>query len=251
MNLRSEIRQASIYPSILLVLACGVVIGIATIVLPRFVNALSRAGIPPTESAARVIAAGQFVQTYWLQIVLGLVILAAATALAAENARGHYWLDYVKLRLPLFGTLMRQAALSRFAHHLSMMVRAGVNFVVALNVVEHVVGNRVIAASIASARERVIGGSSLADALRVSGQFTPFVLQMVATGEATGSIEDTLKKVSEYYDREVPATVKRITTAMEPLVYVILGVVVIAVALALYSPLASLMRQIPTRPRGF
>lgn len=147
------------------------------------------------------------------------------------------------------GSLVRQVALSRFAHHLRMMVKAGVNFVVALNIVEHVVGNRVLAAAIAGARERVIAGSSLADAMRATGQFTPLVIQMVSTGEVTGNLEETLKKVSEYYDREVPATVKRISTLMEPVVYVVLGGLVLAVAMTLYSPLMSMLGQIQTRPR--
>ena len=130
-----------------------------------------------------------------------------------------------------------------------MMVKAGVNFVVALNVVEHVVGNQLLAQAVADAREKVIAGSSLGDALRSTGQFTPLVLQMVSTGEITGSLEETLKKVSEYYDREVPNTVKRISTAMEPIIYVVLGVVLVAVALMLYSPLMSMLGQVNTRPR--
>jgi type II secretory pathway component PulF len=182
-------------------------------------------------------------------VILGVVALISGVRLAADTPRGRYVTDYMKLNAPLLGTLVRQVALSRFAHHLRMMVKAGVNFVVALNVVEHVVGNRVLAAAVAGARERVIQGSTLGDALRQTGQFTPLVLQMVSTGEITGSLEETLKKVSEYYDREVPATVKRISTAMEPIVYVILGAVVLLVALTLYSPLMSMLGQINTRPR--
>ncbi len=249
MNLRAEIRQASMYPAILLTLLFALTIGIATIVMPRFVTALSRAGMKLPPSALFVVAAGEFATAHWLQILVGLVWIAVAIRLAVDTPRGRYRLDYVKLRLPLFGNLARQVALSRFAHHLRMMVKSGVSFVVALNVVEHVMGNRVLAAAVASARERVFAGSSLADALKETGQFTPLVIQMVATGEVAGSLEDTLKKVTDYYDREVPAAVKRISTAIEPVVYIILGVVVLAVALTLYSPLLSMMNQIQTRPR--
>ena len=249
MNLKSDIRQAATYPMLLLTLLFALLLGIAIFVMPRLVASLSRAGLTMPESARLVVGFGEFVRAYWLQIVTTLVSVGVAIRLALDTPRGYYVLDVIKLRLPLIGTLIRQVALSRFAHHLRMMVKAGVNFVIALNVVEHVVGNRVLAKAIAGARERVIEGSSLGDALRATGQFTPLVLQMVSTGEITGSLEETLKKVSEYYDREVPATVKRISTLMEPIIYVILGIVVLGVAMTLYGPLMSMLGQIQTRPR--
>lgn len=248
-NLKSDIRQAATYPMLLLSMLFALLIAISIFVMPRLVAALSRTGMTLPQSALLVVGFGEFVRNNWMQVILGGVAVVTGVRLAADTPRGRYITDYLKLNAPLLGTLVRQVALSRFAHHLRMMVKAGVNFVVALNVVEHVVGNRVLAAAVAGARERVIQGSTLGDALRATGQFTPLVLQMVSTGEITGSLEETLKKVSEYYDREVPATVKRISTAMEPIVYVILGCVVLLVALTLYSPLMSMLGQINTRPR--
>jgi type II secretory pathway component PulF len=248
-NLKSDIRQASTYPLLLLTMLFGLTLSISIFVMPRLVAALSRTGMQMPRSALIVVGFGQFVLDNGLAVVLAGVMIVSAIRLGLDTPRGLWWKDYVTLRLPLIGTLVRQVALSRFAHHLRMMVKAGVNFVVALNVVEHVVGNRVLAAAVASARERVVAGSTLGDALRGTGQFTPLVLQMVTTGEVTGSLEETLKKVSDYYDREVPATVKRISTAMEPIVYVVLGAVVLMVAMTLYSPLMSMLGQIQTRPR--
>jgi type II secretory pathway component PulF len=248
-NLKSDIRQAATYPILLLTMLLAVGIGIAIFVMPQLVESLNRTGMQMPQSALFVVAFGEFVKTNWMVVILGIASVITAVRLAADTPRGKWWVDYLKLHTPFIGTLVRQVALSRFAHHLRMMVKAGVNFVVALNVVEHVVGNLHLAKAIADARERVVGGSSLGDALRSTGQFTPLVLQMVATGEVTGSLEETLKKVSDYYDREVPTTVKRISTAMEPIIYVILGIVVIAVAMMLYSPLMSMLGQINTRPR--
>jgi type II secretory pathway component PulF len=213
------------------------------------VSSLTRTGLKMPQSAQMVVGFGQFMVDHWLQMLVLLFAAGTAFRLFLDTEKGKYSLDVFKLKVPLIGTLVRQVALSRFAHHLRMMVRAGVNFVTALTVVEHVVGNRVLAAAVATAREQVIAGSSLAEALRNTRQFTPLVIQMVSTGEVTGSLDETLKKVTEYYDREVPATVKRISTATEPIVYVILGVVVLAVALTLYSPLISMLSQINTRPR--
>ena len=248
-QIKSDIRQASTYPILLLSLLFALALGIAIFVMPRMVASLVKTGMKMPRSAMLVVGFGQFMTNHWLQLIMGGVAAVIAGRLALDTPRGRWFSDYAKLNSPLIGTLVRQVALSRFAHHLRMMVKAGVNFVVALNVVEHVVGNRVLAAAVADAREQVIAGSTLAEALRATRQFTPLVIQMVATGEITGSLDETLKKVSDYYDREVPATVKRISTATEPIVYVILGCVLLAVALTLYSPLLSMLSQINTRPR--
>lgn len=248
-NLVGEIRQATIYPIILLTMMGAVTLGIATFVMPRFVGALAKTGMTLPLSARLVVGFGEFVTGNWLQVLLVCVCLVLTARMLARTPRGSYMVDTFALKIPLVGNLVRQVGLSRFAHHLRMMVKAGVNFVVALNVVEHVVGNQVLAKAVAAARERVVAGASLADALRETRQFTPLVVQMVATGEVTGTLDDTLKKVTDYYDREVPAAVKRITTAIEPIMYVILGVLVLAVAFTLYSPLLSMLGQIQTRPR--
>ena len=248
-NLKSDIRQAATYPIMMVVMLFAVALGIAIFVMPRLVTALGRTGMELPQSALMVVAFGEFMRNNWMVLIVGFAAVITGIRIAAGTPRGQWWTDYLKLNTPLIGTLVRQVALSRFAHHLRMMVKAGVNFVVALNVVEHVVGNKLLAQAVADARERVVAGSSLGDALRSTGQFTPLVLQMVSTGEITGSLEETLKKVSEYYDREVPTTVKRISTAMEPIIYVVLGVVLVAVALMLYSPLMSMLGQVNTRPR--
>lgn len=248
-NLVGEIRQATIYPAILLTMMGIVTIGIATFVMPRFVGALSKTGMTLPMSARVVVGFGEFVTGNWLQVLFVIAWIGLSIRVFVGTKRGSYMLDSLTLQIPLVGNLVHQVGLSRFAHHLRMMVSAGVNFVVALNVVEHVVGNQVLAEAVARARERVMAGASLADALRETRRFTPLVVQMVATGEVTGTLDETLKKVTDYYDREVPAAVKRITTAIEPIMYVVLGVLVLGVAFTLYSPLLSMLSQIQTRPR--
>lgn len=249
-GLRAEIRQASIYPAMLLMTLTALAVGISAIVMPRFAAALTKAGVTLPTSTLLVVGFGEFVANYWLQLLLGMIATAVALRLLADVPRARYAIDWLKLQTPWVGELIRQVGLSRFAHHLRLMERGGVNFIVGLNVVEHVVGNQVLARAVAQARERVIAGSSLSEALRQTKQFPSLVLQMVATGETTGSLEETLKKVMEYYDREVPAAVKRITTVIEPGVYIILGAVVLGTALALYSPLLSMMQNLQgIRPR--
>lgn len=248
-KLVSEVRQASIYPIMLLSGVAAMIMLIVTVVMPRFMKALLKVNAPIPLPTRIVIGFGDFVNDNWMAILGALVTLVVGVRLYADTPHGRYTIDALKLKLPVVGDLVRKVGLGRFAHHLSVLYAAGVDFVVSLTVVEKVVGNAVLAEAVAAARQKVIAGSSLTDALRTTGQFPPLVLQMVATGEATGSLGDTLNKVAEYYDREVPATVKRIGTIVEPVIYVILGVVVLGTALALYSPLLAMLQNLQVRPR--
>lgn len=248
-ELISQLRQASIYPIMLLTGLTGMVILIVTIVMPRFIAALTRAGAPISLSTRIILVSGEIMSQYWLLLLFGLFAGVMVIRWAGTTPRGRYAMDWVKLRIPVFGELVRKVSLSRFAHHLGLLHRAGVDFIVALTAVERVVGNAVLARALAEVRREVLGGSSLAGALRATREFPPLVLQMVATGETSGTLGETLNKVTEYYDREVPAAVKRVTTIIEPLVYVILGSVVLGTALALYSPLLSMLKAIQVKPR--
>jgi type II secretory pathway component PulF len=132
-NLKTEIRQAATYPIMLLVMLLAVGIGIAIFVMPRLVQSLSRTGLEMPQSALLVVGFGEFVKNNWMVVILGIASVITAARLALDTPKGQWWADYMKLKTPLIGTLVRQVALSRFAHHLRMMVKAGVNFVVALN----------------------------------------------------------------------------------------------------------------------
>lgn len=245
----SEIRQAAVYPVMLLSGVSIMLTLIVTIVMPRFLKALQKVNAPIPAPTRVVMAFGEFLNEHWMTVIAGGVIVFIATRLYVGTREGRRLMDTLKLRIPVLGELIRKIGMSRFAHHLSQLHMAGVDFVVALTVVENVVGNAVLADAIGRARERVVAGSSLTEALRVTRQFPPLVLQMVATGETTGNLGETLNKVAEYYDREVPATVKRVSTIVEPLVYVILGVVVLGTALALYSPMLAMLQNLQVRPR--
>jgi type IV pilus assembly protein PilC len=248
-TLISQIRQAAIYPMMLLGALAVMMAIIVTVVMPRFIAALLKAGATIPRSTRIIMAVGEFITDYWLWVLSGCLAGVIAILLIGDTRRGRYALDWLKLRAPIVGSLVRKLGLSRFAHHLALLHSAGVDFVLALTVVERLVGNAVLARAVAAARQKVIAGSSLTDALRASGQFPPLVLQMVATGESSGNLSETLGKVSQYYDREVPATVKRVTAVIEPLVYILLGTVVLGAALSFYSPLLSMLQKLRVTPR--
>ena len=186
-----------------------------------------------------VIGASTFFKHYWWLIFSGLAAAVVGLRLIAKTPRGRLWVDKLKLRLPIVGDLIRKVALSRFAHHLGILWRAGIALPQTLALVEGVVGNQVIAEAISRAKEEVLAGGSLSKSLGKSGQFPPLVIRMLTIGETTGEMDESLAKVCQYYDQEVPATVKKIFAVMEPLLIAFLAFVVLGVALSMYLPLYS------------
>jgi type IV pilus assembly protein PilC len=160
---------------------------------------------------------------------------------------GQWVLDAIKLRLPVIGGLVEQVCLSRFAHHLGILLRTGVDISQSLSIAERVVGNAVIAQAVAEAREKVIQGGSLWRSLQETGVFPPLVVRMIFVGETTGTIDSTLERVTQFYDREVPATVKKLFAFLEPLIIIFLAVIVLVVALSVFIPLYSALGKIGTR----
>jgi len=157
---------------------------------------------------------------------------------------GRLAIDRFKLQLPIFGTILRKVALSRFTHNLETLHRAGVEFVYALTVLERVVGNAAIARAVAQVKERVIGGMAFTEALRASGEFPPLVLRMVASGEMSGNLADSLGKVSQYYDKEVPDSVRRLFALIEPAMITVMAVVVLGSILSVFLPIYNILGKI-------
>jgi len=239
-ELVGTVKQATTYPIIVLVLVCGLIGIIFTFVLPRFLSIFDGFNIPLPLPTRIVIAISGFFQNFWWLMVSAVVIAYVGLRAAYRTPQGRYFLDRVKLNIPVFGELIRKIALSRFSHYLATLFGAGVNIINALEVVERVVGNAVLSDIIRKARLQVTTGKSIAGALRESKEFPPMVVRMVTIGETTGNLEETLQKVSEYYDREVPQTIKKMFTTLESAIIVMLGVVILFVVLSILLPMMSL-----------
>lgn len=246
-GIRRQVRRASIYPAILLTAFFGLMALLFLFVFPRFKLIFDRLRVPLPLPTRIVLGTGDFLQAYGAPLLMGFVALVLAYRLVASTESGRLFVDGLKLRLPIFGKILRNVALARFSHHMETLQRAGVNFMLALTVLEHLVGNNVMARAVAQVRERVVSGLSFADALASTNQFPPLVLRMVATGEMSGSLEETLQKVTEYYDREVPDSVQRLLAFLEPTMIAVLAVIVLGAMLAVYLPIYSLVTSVRAR----
>lgn len=235
----STAKRATFYPAFLLTSVTILAVVLFSFVFPRIMPIFESMNVPLPLITRVMIWISKFFESNWLYMILSVVGLVIGVRLFGRTTRGRFLLDSLKLRIPIFGQLIAKLALSRFSHNLGILLRSGVDIIQSLTIVERLVGNVVIAKAIADVREKVVGGGSLWRSFEASGVFPPLVIRMIATGEASGTLEDSLKKVSEYYDRDVPDTIKRIFAVLEPMLVLILAMFVVVIALSFYLPLYS------------
>jgi type II secretory pathway component PulF len=172
-------------------------------------------------------------------MLIGLIYFLIWRYLSTKS--GRYRWDTLKLKLPLFGPLFNMFAMSRFARTMSLLLRSGLPILQVLDMTSKTVGNTVISQTInkiaLSARE----GKGVSEPMRLSGIFPPIVVQMVAVGEDTGKVDELLMKVSEYYDQQTDYAMKNLSTLIEPIFILILGVMVLIMALAIFLPMWNLI----------
>lgn len=244
-KLRRKIRGAFTYPTVVLVIAIAVVILLLYKVIPTFTKMFAEMGggeLPkPTQI---VIAMSDFVQSWFVAIVIGVIGLVVLVRFLFSNPSTKAVIDKIALRLPLFGPLIRKAAVARFTRTLGTMVASGVPIVDSLEIVAETSGNTVIRKAILYVRERISEGQNMVDPLTETGIFPHMVVQMIGVGESTGALDTMLNKIADFYEEEVDVAVDSLTSLMEPLLMVFLGGVVGGLLIAMYMPIFSLAGNI-------
>ncbi len=241
-DLRQRLMQALQYPLIVCgVLAVAVTL-MVTFVLPRFGQMFQSFRIELPLQTRLLIGVSHLLSHYGA--LIGFTLLAAGIGwwsyLRTERGRlrWHTW----KLRLPILGPVFLQLAMSRFARVTSVLNQSGVPILETLALASESVNNRAIRARLEAARERIQSGESLAAAMRGQPVFPPIVVQMVATGEETGRLDELLRSVSEYYDQQVAYSVKRLITYIEPILLIVVGLGVLLMATAVLVPMWDLVK---------
>lgn len=241
-EVRQQVREALRYPCIVIVallVACGVLIGF---VLPRFVAIFEKFNLVLPLPTRMLIGLNTLVQHYG--IVLAICIAAAVIGVRSWFAteRGRRVWHYVQITMPVLGPLVLMAALSRFAYMMATLIKSGLPIMDNLEVTARAIGNDVLAEATRSIRESVREGKGLAEPMGKIKFFTPLVVQMVAVGESSGTLEDILFKVSRYYDMEVANKTKQLGSYVEPFLTLMLGTIVLFFALAIFLPLWDLTK---------
>ena len=244
MELRGKVKSAMAYPIAVAGIVVLIVSAMLLFVVPMFESMYRDLhGTLPLPTRVLIGASGVLTKSWWLVGLAGVGGTLLFRRWVATPA-GRLAFDQFKLRLPVFGPLMRKTSLARFARTLGSLVRAGVPIMESFEMVAATSGNAVISAAVLVARERIRLGESVSESLTGTEVIPPMVVQMIAVGEETGAIDHMVEKIAEFYEREVEATVDSLTSLIEPLLMVFMGMTVGGMVVALYMPMFEVIKLV-------
>jgi type IV pilus assembly protein PilC len=239
-SLKSKIKGAMIYPACIIAAAVLVTAVLLIFVIPVFADVFKSFGAALPAPTQFVINLSNFMiaNVYFLACVPVAAFIGIKMGYRTEQ--GRLVIDSASLRIPVFGDLLRKAAVARVTRTLSTLVSSGVPILDALNITSRVAGNRVVEIAIANARQSIASGHTIADPLIESKVFPPMVCQMISVGETTGALDAMLGKIADFYDSEVDQTVANLMSLLEPMVILFLGVVIGGLVISMYLPIFNL-----------
>ncbi|NLB35376.1 MAG: type II secretion system F family protein [Elusimicrobia bacterium] len=243
-KLKSKVKGALIYPAVISFVAIGVTVFLIIFIIPTFAGIFMDFGQDLPLPTQMLISLSDWMRSYILYFI-GVVVLAVfGVRKYYATDGGSKKIDDLLLKLPVFGVLLQKVAIGKFSRTFGTLVQSGVPILEALDTVAYTSGNRVIETAVLDSREAIREGEKIADPLIKSGVFPPMVLQMIAIGEETGNLDIMLTKIADFYDSEVDASVEGLTSLIEPLIMVFLGVVVGAIVLAMYLPIFNMSSMV-------
>jgi type II secretory pathway component PulF len=239
-----QVRQATTYPIIVLLVMGALVALLVVFVYPRLLPIFQGFGVDLPWPTRMVMATGELLRTRWSWMLAGVAAAVGGWILIGRTATGRMRIDTLKLRMPVFGALIQEIEMARLVTYMGLFYRTGVDLLRALTLLEQMMGNARVAAAVRTARTEIAGGDSIAHALASTGLFPTVVIRSFALGEATGKLDESLERARVYYDREVPAAVRRMVTALQPLLIVVLGGVLGVVAMSIFLPILQIYQNI-------
>jgi type IV pilus assembly protein PilC len=237
-KLRQKVKSAMTYPVIVTGISFLLVAIMLIFVVPTFADMFADLGGElPLPTKVLLFLSNQAKILVPLAVVFAIAGSIAYRKVRAGSADARLRTDRIKLKIPVFGGLFQRIALSRFSRTLSLLLRAGVPVLQALDIVAETTGNEVLARAALDVKDSVRSGESMASPLTRHDIFPPMVVQMISVGEDTGALDAMLDKISDFYDQEVEATTESLTALIEPLMIAVLGGMVGGMVIALYMPM--------------
>jgi len=240
MKLAKQVKSAMVYPSTILAVALIVTVVLLVYVIPIFGDMFRDFGAELPAPTMIVLAISAYTRKYFLVGVVLLVLLVMGLRWYYKQENGRRRIDRLLLRVPIFGDLLRKIAVARFSRTLGTMVSSGVPILESMDIVAKSAGNKIIEEAIIRARTSISEGKTIAEPLADSKVFPVMVTQMVSVGEATGALDTMLNKIADFYDDEVDAAVGALTSLLEPMLMIFLGVVIGGLVIAMYLPIFKL-----------
>ena len=240
MKLKQRVKSAMKYPLTVLFVCVTISLFLLVKVIPTFSEMFTSMGKDLPALTQTVVNISDATVRNFPAIMAGLIGFAVMMIVALKTEKGRYAFDVVMLRAPVFGPLVKKAAVAKFTRTLGTLISSGVPILDALEIVAKTAGNKVIEQGVMYTREKISEGKSIASPLMEQAVFPKMVVQMIAVGESTGAMDIMLGKIADFYDDEVDASVDAMTSLIEPLIMVVLGGMIGVVLLAMYMPIFSM-----------
>lgn len=236
-ELLSQTKKLIAYPLFVLAVVICAVVFLMIYLVPQMVSFLHNMGQDlPLQTKALIFISNVFVSYWWLLIVLPITLLAILMVTLNTSRTAQYYFDYIKLHMPITGSILQKIILARFSRYFALMYQAGIPILDAIKICEDIVANQVIAESLQRVHLQINAGNNMSDSFQSVGIFPPLVVRMVRVGESTGGLDKSLLKISHFYDRDVKDAIENMLKMLEPALTVILGAILAFIMFAVLGP---------------
>ncbi|MGM0688865.1 MAG: type II secretion system F family protein [Bacillota bacterium] len=243
-DLEEKIRSATAYPIFITAVACIVVLVMIVFVLPQFAAIFNSMGLEMPLPSRLLLNLGEFAAGNWYIILALLLIIVVNLAWYAKTVKGRLKIDRLRLRLPLYGKIYSQTIAARFSRTLSTLLASGVTLHSALVLIDKIIDNRVLSRSINDLSGGLSRGESMAVTMGADKNFPPLLAEMVRVGEETGSLDETLNSTAAFYEKEVAYVVERLSTILEPVLLLAVGLFIGLLVFSILSPMYQVFQMI-------
>jgi len=243
-KLRKKVKGALIYPAAVITVAAAILVVIMLFVVPAFEKMFADIGQSLPAPTQLLLSTSQALQTYWFLLPGIPILLVFSMKMVARTERGGRTLDAFKLKMPVFGNIIKKSSVARFCRTLGTLIASGVPILEALRIVRDAVGNIIISNAIEDVHSSIREGDTIADPLRASGIFDELLVNMIDVGEETGELDKMLMKIADNYEMDVDVAVEGMSSLLEPVLIVGMGLVVGFIVVSLFLPLVSIIKNI-------
>jgi type IV pilus assembly protein PilC len=243
-KLRAAVKSALVYPVSVVSLAFLIVGALLKWVVPIFANLFIGLGVALPLPTRIVMGLSAFVAQFWWFFIVGIAGVVFGLKQIRKHPKGRYYFDYVLLKMPILGVLLRKIAVARFTRTLGTLITSGVPILEGLTITARTSGNAVLEEALMKVRKAIEEGRTIVDPLREAGVFPNMVTQMIGVGEATGAMDAMLQKIADFYEDEVDVATKDMLAMLEPVIIGLLGVMIGGIVISLYMPLFSMIAKL-------
>jgi type IV pilus assembly protein PilC len=242
--LTRKVKSAMTYPTVVCVVAIGATVFMLMVIIPTFARMFSDFGGTLPLPTQIVMAMSDFLRTKWYLLVGAIAAGIIGFNRFRATETGKMKIDQFLLKIPVLGSVIRKAAVARFTRTLGTLVSSGVPILNGLEITSKTAGNKVVEKAVNATRESISQGNTIAEPLKQSGVFPPMVTQMISVGEQTGALDEMLDKIANFYDDEVDTAVEALTSIIEPVMIVVMGVIVGGMLISMYLPMFKLINVV-------